>query len=246
MRSKLIEGLDIMKKTKLISDKHSKFFGNFKFVFLIAVIAVLALLLPGAIPEAAPVAGENATVTVTGTVKDASGNPIAADKKPYVQIALLVGLGEEFEQEVEVVNGNFSIPNVPDSVFSNYGVITAGAIGYANEILAYPGSTPSTKFDFKLNTGINCTFVNESTKLKDYYLCTGSYMVPSNGSKIAIPLDIGLGAGLPSFGLPAGGIFTENIDTGALIYQYKGSGEVKEEFKFIFTAHPESGYQFNY
>lgn len=188
------------------------------------------------------------TVTVTGTVKDTSGNVIPAAKHPYVQIALLGSNFEPFEDNVEVTNGSFSIENVPSSVLSNYGLITAGADGYTNEILAYPGTPESTEFSFTLKTGVNCTFTNVEEQLGTYELCYGSYIKPNNGTKIELPFlasPVELGAGLPPFGIQPGAKFTENLLSGTLTYYYKDN-KTNEEFNLVFDATPESGYDFNY
>lgn len=192
---------------------------------------------------------ENATLT--GTLTDINGNAISEDKEPYVMVAgiRLSLLDPVYEERIYLKNGatEFSISNVPGDMIK--GLVTAGAKGFANEIFILPDSGIETPKDFKLNPGAQCTFVNEEEKLGEYKLCAGSNIKTRDGNTFALESDYGIGAGLPVFGIPVGGVFTETVDPYtseySLTYNYEDTTN-GEKLHLIFEVVPESGYQFNY
>ena len=196
--------------------------------------------------------GENAdVVTVKGKVGDEMG-VISADKNPYVQIAGIYAKSileptATYEDLVNVgSDGTYQFTNVPANI--SLGLITAGADGYANEILALPGASLTEDKSFVLYPGSKCEFTN-GEYLDDYQLCAGSSIKLKDSDRITLPLSIALGEGLPTFGVHSGSTFTETYDTSTLTnyltYYYKDD-TAGEEFKLIFAAVPVSGYQFNY
>lgn len=229
--------------------KTLNFFARHKLAFLIALISLVALVLPGAIVFAnenaneakAPAATSNATIT--GSVLDSTGKAIPLANEPYVMIAgydLLAGSYILYPEVDE--NGKFTAKDVPTTL--GLGIITAGAKGYANEILLLEG----TSFTFKLEVGCDTTFTNDEPKLDQYCLCGDSYVKLKGMSQKIYLKDfvdqIGLGAGLPVFGVKAGSTFTESSDHKTLTYHY--SSGPNEEYNLVFRADPESGYKFNY
>lgn len=186
--------------------------------------------------------------TVTGTVKLSTGS--LEGKDAYVQIAGVYTkliLPEVYSERVNVnADGTFTINDVPDGLS---GIITAGAKGYSNQILAYPGKTENAPINFTLDVGSTCTFTKDKTKLGSYYLHDGSYFKPLNGDKIEYPSLIGssisLGTGMPDFGLPAGATITENLLLGTITYHYENADK-SEIHHIILSAGPEKGYDFNY
>ena len=219
------------------------------------IVFVIAIALPGAFSfanEANQTQAATSTpsnTTISGVVNDAStGQPIADAKKAYVQIAYAYYDGELQlgEEKVDVKGGKYSIPNIPSlPLVGSYGVITAGAEGYANEILTIQGASGQTKKDFTLGVGSPCTFVNDE-ELEDYYLCVGSSVTTADGLSVKLPEDIGdiaIGEGLPLFGAPEKATFTENKAAGTLTYHYKApSGP--EEYNIIFKAEGVTGHNF--